>query len=144
LRISPGATHTFNIMLKVFGYLRVGACLLMVAGCRETNTYSVSGQVAFGGEKVSNGEIVFISTDKKSAPVAARIENGEYQLKATPGAKRVEIRAARIVGTIPGAIGPQYQDYIPAEFNSNSTLGAEVQASDNNRFDFNLELERKR
>ena len=129
---------------KTLEYLRLAVCLLIVAGCNEKETYPVSGHVSFGGEKVSNGEIVFIPTDKKIAPVAARIENGEYRLKATPGAKRVEIRAAGIVGAIPGAIGPQYQDYIPAEFNSDSALSAEVQASDNNRFDFNLELERKR
>ncbi len=109
-------------------------------GCREQTTYPVSGSVSFDGQAVSNGQILFLPTDSPSAPNAGRIEDGTYRLQATPGPKRVQIRAARVVGqSPPDAMGPQYQDYIPGQFNTESTLTAEIKRVDENRFDFHLE-----
>ncbi len=117
----------------------LAAALLVGAGCRQRETYPVSGKVTFNGEAVSNGEIQFLSADQTGAPAAGRIQNGEYHLQARPGSKRVSIRAARAVGgKVPGALGSAFQDYIPAEFNSESTLTAEVAASDDNQLDFHL------
>lgn len=113
--------------------------LAVSAGCRAKETYLVSGKVSFNGEAVSNGEIQLLPADHEGAPAAGRIENGEYRLQAKPGPKRVEIRAARAdERNVPNSLGPAFRDYIPAEFNSASTLSADVAASDNNHFDFHL------
>lgn len=125
-------------MPKILRNICLGAMLLVALGCRGKETYPVSGKVSFNGEAVTNGQIIFAPADKKTAPSAGRIENGEYQLQATSGAMRVEIRAARVVRNVPGALGPEYQDYIPPAFNSDSKLTANVEPTENNRFDFNL------
>ncbi len=117
----------------------LGCALLVSGGCRKKETFAVRGKVTFDGEAVSNGEIQFLPADQPGAPAAGRIENGEYHLQARPGAKRVSIRAARkIEQTLPGTLGPPFQDYIPAQFNSESTLTAEVQPNDDNHADFEL------
>jgi hypothetical protein len=114
------------------------AAALLLFGCRRRDTVPVSGTVTFAGQAVSNGQILFISADRSTGPTASQIENGAYHLQCKPGPKRIEIRAAREVRRVPGALGPEYQDYIPAEFNKKSTLTAEVTQDGPNHFDFNL------
>jgi hypothetical protein len=126
----------------------LGCCLcsilLIDGGCRKKETYRVSGKVTFNGAAVSNGEIQLLPADQNAAPAAGQIENGQYHLQAKPGPKRVSIRAARkIEQKIPGSLGAPYQDYIPAQFNSESTLTAEVQANDENHLDFDLKTEER-
>jgi hypothetical protein len=126
-------------MDKLLGSVCLGSVFVVVVGCNGKDSYPITGKVSFDGQPVSNGQILFIPADKSLSPAAGRIEDGEYRLQASTGSKRVEIRAARIVRAAKETIGPQYQDYIPAKFNTASTLTAEVKADDENRFDFHLE-----
>jgi len=120
----------------------LGCCLVALlsgGGCHKRETYAVSGRVTFDGEAVSNGEIQLLPADQDGAPAAGRIEKGEFRLQAKPGPKRVTIRAARkIEQNVPGSLGAPFQDYIPAQFNSESTLTADVKPSDDNHLNFEL------
>jgi hypothetical protein len=122
------------------------AGLLVCGGCGRKEMFAVSGKVTFDGEPVSNGEIQFLPPiGEKGAPVAGRVENGQYHLLSKAGPKRVSIRAARVMGTaVPNAMGAAFVDYIPAKFNSESTLTAEVQPSDDNQFNFDLQSDAAR
>jgi hypothetical protein len=61
-------------------------------------------------------------------------------LGATPGSKRVEIRASRPVGPIDPVMNApgDYEEYVPRRYNKDSTLTAEVTTSGANTFDFAL------
>jgi hypothetical protein len=100
---------------------------------------AVSGAISFAGQAVPNGQILFVPADRSSGPAAGRIENGIYHLECKPGSKRVEIRASRETRRVPGALAPEFEDYIPPEFNRNSALTAEVTINGENHFDFNLQ-----
>jgi hypothetical protein len=136
--VQRSAEQHANIQ-KALHTICLGSALLFAPGCRQKTTYPVSGTVSFDGEAVSNGQILFLAIDKSSAPAAGRIEEGAYRIEASAGPKRVQIRAARVVRQAPEAIGPEYQDYIPGRFNTESTLSAEVKPDNENRFDFQLE-----
>ena len=113
------------------------ACLI---GCGDDGI-QISGQVTFEGEAVEQGTISFIDTGSTAPPDAAVIANGSYSLQTSPGNKRVEIRASRPLPperqTNP-EMGLVYDDYIPAAFNRESTLTANVTPDGEREFDFHL------
>jgi len=114
--------------------------LLILAGCGGGGVaeYSVTGTVTFDGQPVEKGEIRFVSADSQGAAYAGAIENGKFECKVTEGKKRVEIAATRESAT-PAADGlPDYVSYIPAAYNTESTLEAEVKAGGGNAFTFDL------
>jgi hypothetical protein len=115
--------------------------LASLFGCGGSGprTYPVSGEVSFDGTPVAEGDILFIPADPAVAPEGGKITNGRYQLRAKPGWQRVEIRASRPLPGPPGPMGPVYADYIPEEFNSKSTLKAEVSPGGKNLFNFPLQ-----
>jgi hypothetical protein len=134
------------MLLPMIPLVRRGGCcmlaILLIVGCsREARLYPVSGSVSLDGQPVSEGDIVFHSPDGVRGPDAGKIEGGNYALKTTEGKKRVEISASKIrPGGARGAGGePVPEEYISARYNLESTLTAEVQARDINRFDFSLE-----
>jgi len=114
-------------------------CLAMGCGPSRPKTYPVSGTVSFDGKPVPEGDIILRAADGHSAPAAGKIKDGEFHLEATAGQKKVEIRAAHKVARVEGAMGDEYQDYLPPEYNSKTTLTAEVKEQGENHFDFPLE-----
>lgn len=115
--------------------------LLVVLGCAgsEKPKYAVRGTVTFDGVQVEDGDILFIPAQRDSAAEGGRIEDGTFEFLATAGPKRVEIRAAKLDPKLKNPRGePTPVDYIPAKFNSQSTLNAEVTASGANQFSFDL------
>ena len=119
-------------------WLAGGLCLAL--GCRQKTTFGVSGSVSFDGEPVSNGQILFLPADSSAAPNAGRIENGTYHSRPLREPSGFRSAPPGAVGEPPpGALGPEYQDYIPARYNTDSTLTADVQPNDENRLDFHLE-----
>jgi len=93
-------------------------------------TYKVAGMVTFNSTPVDGGEIIVRSQDGKHA-AASIITNGHYDLKATTGPKVVEVTAMRDVpGKFrednPGEKVPVREQYIPAKYNSSTTLKLEV------------------
>jgi hypothetical protein len=114
--------------------------LLMIAGCGPSGpkTYEVTGTVTYDGKPVEKGEIIFHATDGKGSADVGQIVDGKYTLQATDGPKRVEITATR-ESSKPAPDGlPNYESYIPKQYNNESTLTAEVKPSGENTFSFDL------
>jgi hypothetical protein len=120
----------------------VVACAVGVGGCAGSDgMVPVSGEVTFNGERVAEGDLLFLSTEGPSRPEGGRVIDGRYTIRATPGRKKVELRATRPVpGTSNVMRGgqPDVVDYIPARFNSRTELTAEVTPGGPNRIDFHL------
>ena len=127
------------------------ACLALVmslAGCNSAPegpvTFPVSGTVTFDGSPVAEGRIQFRPTSGTQQAYSAEIREGRYQLDSEPGSATVEITASR---PIPGKFDTSNPDdepqpigemYIPAKYNSQSTLVAEVSPTETNEIPFDL------
>ncbi|MBA4188565.1 MAG: hypothetical protein C0467_11215 [Planctomycetaceae bacterium] len=127
-----------------FGSLVVVCGLLGTLGCGNTNraqsTQTVTGLVTFKGQALPDGEIVFVGEDGKASD-PAKVHDGRYETVLTPGNKRVRIRAARVKeGGARDAMGAAVaEDYLPAAYNTETTLRAEVVSGGPNVFNFTLE-----
>ena len=115
------------------------ACsMLLLAGCpgpAAPENQTVTGTVTFDGEPVAEGEIVFRDTDGQTRSCGGQIVDGTYSFEASPGSKKVEITALRVVPgkmdtSNPGQEVPLKEPYIPAKYNTESTLTAEVSGAD--------------
>jgi hypothetical protein len=128
------------------GYQWLVATLLpvfIVAGCSERGKYPVSGVVTFEGKPVNYGTISFVPVEPGAHPDAGRIENGRFHLLVAPGVKRVEITASRPLPPEKQEhpeLGTAYEDYLPAQFNTETTLSAEILPGHNPELTFSLEL----
>jgi hypothetical protein len=117
------------------------AAALALAGCGRSGprTYPVSGTVTFNGSPLPDGSIVFMPVDSHVAADAGTIHDGRFTFEAKEGKKRVEIRAVREVGEVIKEMGVRArQSYVPARYNSETTLSAEVVPKGKNEFTFDL------
>lgn len=116
-------------------------CVLSLTSCAGSSpTAEVSGQVKYDGKLLPDGEILFYGQDGK-APEQLVIKDGSFSGRVTVGKKRVEINAYR-PGTRsetdePGAEPPK-ENYIPAQYSSESTLAEEIRADRPNTFTYDL------
>lgn len=123
-----------------------GLAVCFFAGCtqgpaREPNPrYVVTGTVTLAGEPITEGEIIFQSAEDATAgipPAIGKIENGNYEVKAAPGTKKVSISVkvpdgpADVTGLQPT------KETIPAKYNAKTTLTADVTEGEN-KADFAL------
>jgi hypothetical protein len=97
----------------------------------------VSGTVAFDGKPMPDGYVIF-TPEGGGTPAAGPISDGKFSFMASPGNHRVEIEASQFVGPKNPIMGLQPREqYVPARYNSASTLQREV-TQDSNAFDFSL------
>ena len=127
----------------------VGALLFAVlTGCGPDTggRLGVSGTVTFQGKPLATGTIEFSPTDAGGSPSGTTITAGAYSVPAVqgllPGSYTVKISsvegAAQDTTQAPGdSTTVVNKELIPAEFNSASTLKAEVSASATS-FDFTI------
>ena len=123
-------------------------------GCGKTGPErsTVSGTVSYGGEPVEQGVIVFTPVDAKSGQaVGGNIVNGKYEIAGGkgpfPGSYLVKIEASRKTGrqvqagnpAPPGTMIDEVKPFIPAKYNSQTTLNAEIGPGKNSK-DFDLAL----
>ena len=138
-----------------WSWLRPGivlvAGLTLVAGCRPANRVRSTGTVRFDGQAVETGAIVFRPVASGGAPAGALICSGSFAVEGPAGRQRVEIRGTRPVDesrlprTMPRlAGGAVHEDYIPAAYNTASTLEVEVTPGGPNVFEFELRAEPSR
>jgi hypothetical protein len=129
------------------------SCLALIAGItmgcggeQGPATYPVTGTVTFDGAPVEEGRIQFTPVSGARS-FAAEIKNGQYSLESETGKMKVEITASRL---IPGKFDTSNPDdepqpvgemYIPAKYNADTTLEAEITESGENKFDFALTAE---
>jgi len=110
----------------------------VIVGCGSSglDTQPVSGKVTFDGQPIAEGRILFRGTGSDPRAFSAEIKDGQYQMEAMAGKVRVEITASRPVPgkfdeSNPGEKVPVGEMYIPARYNSQSELSAEVTAGKN-------------
>ena len=127
--------------------------LLLVAGGCSGQRGGVAGKVTLDGAALETGSISFLPIEGTESPTAgAVITNGAYEIPRDkgpmPGIFRVEIRAQRKTGNKipagspapPGTLVDETVEAIPARYNKESTLRAEVKAGAN---PLNFELSTK-
>jgi hypothetical protein len=121
--------------------------LAALAGCSGSNaapTYPVTGTVTLDGKPLEEGEIYFLMPAKGEVDIVA-VKNGKFEGQVKAGNRRVEIRAYKIIpaheaASMPGYTVPESREnYLPAKYNTESTLTAEVKADGENQFDFQLQ-----
>ena len=120
---------------------------LLLMGCSSEpagpEMFTVSGTVTFDGTPVEDGRIQFRKASGDQKAFSAEIKAGAYKLEAEAGTMQVEITASRPSGKFdnsnpddpPQPIGEMY---IPAKYNSETTLTAEVKNSGENVIPFEL------
>ena len=120
--------------LLVFSLL--AGSVVILAGCGQggPQTFDVSGTVTFDGAPVEQGEIVFRDPAGQEKGYGGIITDGKFSFESSPGKKRVEITAMRVVpgefDTMnPGEKTPKMEPYIPEKYNGASELTAEVSSS---------------
>jgi hypothetical protein len=127
----------------------MAALLIGIAGCGygAKSRVPVQGKVVFQGAPVDDGVITFVPTTGEGTKAGGPIKDGKYSLPAgegpTPGTYRVEItwnkKTGKMIGT-PGDADVKMAEtaqVIPTQYNSNSTLTADIKAQANT-VDFDL------
>jgi hypothetical protein len=115
---------------------------LVAAGCTDVGprTYAVSGTVTLDGRPLEDGDIYFYALDPNVSADAGKIKNGKFAFRSKAGAKRVEIQASRVVPSKRTPMGgPVREQFLPARYNSATTLTAEVSPTGDNHFEFALQ-----
>jgi hypothetical protein len=113
-----------------------------ITGCGAASSTPIHGKVTLDGEPVINGTIVFLSEDTKGPKAAAAIENEAYSLsphdKLPVGKYRVEISwqkptGKKVPSADPGITIDETREAVPAKFNTNSTLIADIGSGDSEK-----------
>ncbi|MEW4564846.1 hypothetical protein AB1K70_20060 [Bremerella sp. JC770] len=135
----PGLNITARFSPFSVSALAMMLCML-IGGCSAGpgDMVGVAGQITFDGKPVEKGEIRF--TVPGHATEASRIEMGKYEANVPKGKSDVEIFAYREVKSSEMAITgsePINVNYIPAKYNKETTLTADLQAA-NKSLDFTL------
>lgn len=120
--------------------VKVGLLAFVVAsaiGC--SSQVEVRGTVTWNGEPLKEGTIVFEATDPNVIGGSGPIKDGKFSFKSPPGAMRVMIYATRESGKFDPAMGaaPREQ-FLPARYNTETKLTAEVTRRGPNEFTFPL------
>lgn len=118
------------------------AILLLGCGGRRPNQGTITGQISLDGAPVSDGRIQFEDIAGAASSAGTKIENGAYRVVAPVASMKVRIVAYREVpGKFlemnPGVKTPLIEQYIPAKYNENSELTADIKAGENT-LDFKL------
>ncbi|TWT32817.1 hypothetical protein [Blastopirellula retiformator] len=115
----------------------LSALAIFLIGCGKPAPNIVSGSVTMNGTPVEQGEIMFLPTDGKGVVAAGPIVNGSFSMECQPGDKSVKITATKEQGIAPDGL-PNYVSYIPAKYNTQTTLNAKVADGNNDEFNFDL------
>lgn len=126
-------------------FFSLAALLLIVGstGCTKRaklpSQAEVKGTVNLDGKAMPDGDITFSLPGE--VPSSLPIQNGSFSGKAPIGKNRVEVRAYK-AGT-PTKMGDQTfggekENYIPAQYNTGSTMSADVVSGGANDFKFDV------
>jgi len=122
------------------------ACVATAGGCGDSARRPVHGDVTLAGQPLDGAAILFVPLgDTPGGKSGTTVREGRYELVGDDapaiGRFRVEIwKLGRNVQLQDGVaiIAEAADSVIPANYNSDSTLKAEVTPDGNNRFDFHL------
>ena len=132
--------------MKRSGFVRlaaIGLSLAFVLGCDPQHelpdTFPASGSVTHDGKPLASGMISFESPEDRAKgfpPASAPIVNGQYEIQAKQGAHLVRINAP--VEKTDASGMTITEETIPAKYNLESELTAEVAPGAANTKDFAL------
>jgi hypothetical protein len=118
--------------------LLISICLFN-PGCRKKDgKVQVSGTVTWNDKPVKSGFIMFKPLDSQLAPEAGPIKDGQFSFSARPGKNTIDIRASEERGFNAGMNQPNIVQYLPKEFNIESTMTKEVSETEKNEYEFKL------
>src|SRR5262245_61161133 len=104
----------------------------------EIERFPVTGTVTLDGAPLENGTIRLL--DLNGGGDGGEIKNGNFSMQATAGAKRVEIQATReSEKEVEGKEGSgitQVESVVPSQYNTSSTLTAEISPDEPNELEF--------
>jgi hypothetical protein len=123
----------------VFSFMLV-LCIGCSSNSKAPTMANVEGTVTLDGQPMSSGEVMFVVPGKHTAvlPVAG----GAFSGQAVLGSNRVEVYSYRTGGEVVDMGGEKFggelENIIPAKFNVNSTLTAQVEAQGGSDFQFEV------
>ena len=128
------------MLCKYATWICLAGIFVPTLGCSPSGPRmaQVSGAVTLDGQPIEDGEIMFVPLDKELGPEAGRINKGVFTLPAKVGMNRIEIRASKAVPGRQTPMGPITLEYIPARFNTDSTLQEEVLSDHKNEYALKL------
>ena len=124
-------------MLRICPFA-VAAVIVLSVGCNETDpdfAHTISGTITLDGNLVEDGTITFFPNKKDVRNAGCKIKGGKYRCGIMPGEYRVEIRAPRVVGTVPlyeegGPVRDITEESIPINYNDDSELEVIIELKD--------------
>ena len=118
------------VTLRICEFLIATVATLLI-GCSQSGpkTYPVSGTVSVDDQPLETGKIFLVDPAGRLDSDVGDIVHGEFSFRAKQGPKRVELRAARETDEISHFGGAVTEESLPARYNSQSTLTAEVTTS---------------
>jgi hypothetical protein len=117
--------------------------LILIVGCEEPTTGTVTGMVTVDGSPAKNGSIAFFPVDGKSSTAGAEIVDGRYTAQVSFGESKVEIRVPKVLGERKLYDAPNspmktvLAESLPARYNDATELTLKVQPGEN-RKDYQL------
>jgi hypothetical protein len=121
-----------------------------LVGC-SSKPHEISGTISYAGEPVPEGSIRFEPADRQSASFGGTISNGQYRVSVSSALIRSTTYVVRIDGLrktgrqLPagppfaeGTLVDETAQYLPAIYNSTSTLTREITADALQQVDFDL------
>lgn len=140
---------------RLFGNSLLSVVVVLIAcGCAGPEgpvTVTVTGSVSLDGKPVPSGQIIFYDVAGAEKAYAGVITDGEFSFPSTAGQKKVSISSPQevagsstIVGGTPGDPvsaenpAPQILESIPAKYNDQTELTADVTTTGDNTFPFEL------
>lgn len=125
-----------------------GIVLAVQIGCSQPpivqpidGTVKVQGTVTFDGQPIADGQISFVDTSMTPPrEYIDVIRDGWYETSAPTGTLRVEIRISEASESTEGVAssGP-FKQPVPARYNTDSQLKAEITSINPNLINFDLE-----
>ena len=121
------------------------AIVLAASGCMADGLAEVSGKITVNGQPLNDGEIILESIDKKSSQAGAKISEGTFTIRTTPGSKIVRILSSRQTSKPDPVMGSAARESaLGPEYNTNSTLRATIKRGKQTGLDFEVkELPKK-
>jgi hypothetical protein len=115
-----------DVVLSYAGLLGIVAVLF---GCGEPGVpgHWIKGQVTLDGQPLPEAHILFVQEGAGTGGDTARVLNGRYAIRLSPGVKLVSITAERVVPSKQDKLGMALiEQYIPEQYNRSSTLTVTV------------------
>lgn len=127
------------ISKRFIGSWLAAFAILALAGCGGDGLTDVTGTVTIDGAPLAEGDIVMEADDKNSAPQGAPIAHGQFKIRIGPGKKIVRINASEGDGVVDPLMKTEgRRSIIPPEFNTASTLTAEIKTGANPPLSFEV------